>query len=410
MPASDNDGIQPFRDFLESVHRAVFADFAGKPDVQVASADEFEAMKQHIIRHYDQVDCRHSFADGASVMDCIPFEQQPAVRNLTGPIAGLPSLAELTEQPAPVEDRAAPGPDEKDAHGNRMSGPEGTVALRRLTLMELTRLRSLDDLFRRTPSVTANAAAPATRLSALGTQAIQNWGATALMSVWRPAAGKSSMSCSLMRCVAGSGDQTQCVEAGWQVAPYLYGDPYPHFYVYWTPDNFKTGGYNSNFVLTSTQWPPGKTLPTGSPQQPYGIALDWLYYATYGWILQVNKIGIGHFPQSLFNNGPLTQGGLSVQFGGEVSNSDATGSEPWPQMGSGAYASQGTGQAASQSSVQYRAKDTYAANPAHLTIRSDSTACYTIAPDQNPKLAPAMFLFGGPGGKSCPIDIVPPTV
>jgi hypothetical protein len=47
MSTQDSNGVRSFRDFLESVRTARFADFAGLPGVAVASADEFEAMKQY---------------------------------------------------------------------------------------------------------------------------------------------------------------------------------------------------------------------------------------------------------------------------------------------------------------------------------------------------------------------------
>jgi hypothetical protein len=107
-------------------------------------AAEFARMKAHVLSHYVGVQPNHSFVNAAGqTVDCIPFEQQPAVRAARR--AGLP-----------VMPRAATATPAEDASPVPQSRPEAicdadSVPLLRLTLEHLISLGTLDNYFRKTP-------------------------------------------------------------------------------------------------------------------------------------------------------------------------------------------------------------------------------------------------------------------
>jgi hypothetical protein len=90
----------------------------------VESEAAFEEMKRHILFLYDGVTPRHTFLGRDNqFVDCIPIEQQPGLRH--------PRLGKI---PLQME---APKP----------SLAAGTIPMRRVTLQEMTRFRTLDEFF-----------------------------------------------------------------------------------------------------------------------------------------------------------------------------------------------------------------------------------------------------------------------
>ena len=82
---ADSAGVEPFDAFVSRVAKAQLSELASS---NVASASEFEAMRNHILGLYDGVKVQHSFAADGQIYDCVPITQQPTVRQL-----GLPSIA-----------------------------------------------------------------------------------------------------------------------------------------------------------------------------------------------------------------------------------------------------------------------------------------------------------------------------
>jgi len=109
-----SNGIQDFRFFVESLLRARHQDFAARPGVQVESPTDFEEMRQHVLGLYAGVEAQHSFIEmGGQVVDCIPIEQQPALRNTGGRALPPGPPPELPER------SAAGGPPVKTARSAR---------------------------------------------------------------------------------------------------------------------------------------------------------------------------------------------------------------------------------------------------------------------------------------------------
>jgi hypothetical protein len=224
--------------------------------------DELEKMKDFILKYYNngriRVTKSYLLPDGNHV-DCIPFEEQPALRGLPaeevagartppsydGPTAppAAPAAAAGTgaAPPRPVLPQAAAGT--TDAVGNTRTLPEGSVAIPRLTLERLTQFSTLPNFFRKLPwrgrsemeqrARTANAPIGAFALDSryhshaahYGTPGVDIYtGAGTWMSVWAPNPGQSQFSLSQLWIVATDpqGAALQTIEGGWIVSPGRY--------------------------------------------------------------------------------------------------------------------------------------------------------------------------------------------
>jgi hypothetical protein len=85
-----------------------------------------------------------------------------------------------------------------------------------------------------------------------------------------------------------------------------------------------------------------------------------------------------------------------IDYGGEVAPSD--GSAATGQMGSGAFASAGFGNAAYQSAIGYAPQGSGGLVPAILTTDETNPDYYTIQAVINDPNNGTSFYFGGPGG------------
>src|SRR5207249_8761685 len=92
-----------FNEFIEKTKASVFNPSTHK----AVNAAAFEEMRQHILKLYEGVQVSHSFTVGSQTYDCVPIEQQPAVRLL-----GLKGIAAPPASAAP-----APGPAEVNGAG-----------------------------------------------------------------------------------------------------------------------------------------------------------------------------------------------------------------------------------------------------------------------------------------------------
>ena len=104
-------------------------------------------MKAYIVGLYENVDAQQSFVDeSGAIYDCIPVEQQPALRGSVRERAHGSGFATPRERTLPRREAAADEderidtaglalrPERTDWHGNVMHCPEGTIPMRRVTL------------------------------------------------------------------------------------------------------------------------------------------------------------------------------------------------------------------------------------------------------------------------------------
>jgi Neprosin/Neprosin activation peptide len=414
--------IQPFltfREFVNSLNVATHDDARAIPGAKVANAEKFEEMKLHVAALYEGVEVTHSFIDeNGQVFDCVPIEQQPALRR-----AGLQAPAEPTDAPNhPARLTAVGGevpvdaqirPDRKDVFGNTMSCPPGTIPMRRITLEEIARFESLSHFFRKSPigtgqhpRLSAPRAAAVAHKYAHAYQVVDNLGGHNFLNVWQPSVVGSDQIFSLAQhwYAGGNGSNLQTVEVGWQVYPQKYGNSKPALFIYWTADGYgSTGCYNLDckaFVQTNPNWTIGGALApvstTGGTQ--YELEVTFYLYQNNWWLYlggtQASN-AVGYYPASIFKGGQLASNAKDIDYGGET-----VASTNWPPMGSGAFASAGWQKAAFQRDIFYFSTGG-GAQFANLTASQPSPSCYTISLFSTTAPWNKYFFFGGPGGTSC---------
>jgi len=83
----DPKGFPSLRRFRDSVNSAKYTGLLPRAETKVAHEDAFAEMKGHILNLYEKTDARNSFMDeSGAIWDCIPIEQQPALRGSKGSV------------------------------------------------------------------------------------------------------------------------------------------------------------------------------------------------------------------------------------------------------------------------------------------------------------------------------------
>ncbi|HVO83954.1 MAG TPA: neprosin family prolyl endopeptidase [Syntrophobacteria bacterium] len=419
---ADPKGFESLKAFLESVSSTTYAAASARAGSKVAHKDALAEMKRHILKLYDGTEAPHSFMEeGGAIYDCIPIEQQPALKGSKERVPKAPDAPPA--EPAGPHAVGGPhqewkehliasplGPDKKDQYGNLMHCPPGTIPIRRLTLEDLSRFPTLKDFFRkaprgagRPPRAIEPPTVPATHRWAHAFQNVNNGGGHSYLSLWDPPIGPNQIfSLSQHWYVGGSGANLQTVECGWQVYPGRLGDARCHLFTYFTADDYNTTGcYDltcSAFVQTSSTFAPGMVLGpisvVGGPQYIVELA----YWHTGGrWWLYFNGTSgsnaIGYYPDTLFKGGALTSHATEIDYGGEV-----VGTTSFPPMGSGHFAIEGWQKAAYQRTIGYWTPLGGSMINASLTPSQGWPSCYTA---QVVKYGAPWFetlWYGGPGG------------
>jgi len=417
-------GFASLKAFLDSVQSTTPAALATSAETKVAHEDALAEMKAHILKLYDKTEAPHSFMDDSgAIYDCIPIEQQPALKGSHGSVPKAPDAPPaLSDAPnavgGPQEERndrliASPlGPDNKDRHGNAMHCPPGTIPMRRVTLEDLSRFPTLKDFFRkgprgagRPPRAIEPPTVPATHRWAHAYQNVSNGGGHSYLNLWDPPIGANQIfSLSQHWYVGGSGAKLQTLECGWQVYPAFYHDTKAHLFTYWTADDYNTTGcYNltcSAFVQTSSSFAPGMALNSVSVVGGAQYTMELAYWHTGGrWWLYYNGTAgsnaIGYYPDSIYKGGALAGNASEIDYGGET-----VGTTSFPPMGSGHFAKDGWQKAAYQRTIGYYPPAGGSMVNGKLTPSQSWPACYTA---QVTMFASPWFetlWFGGPGG-SC---------
>jgi len=407
----DPGGIKPFRDFIADLQSAKHENFATLVDSRVRGTDAFEEQRQHLLKLYSGMQVDHSFADEAGqVFDCVPIEQQPALKATGGRPATPPSIPPRSSPAAqpPVVSAAAPAAERKDRYGNDLTCPGGTVPLRRVTLEEITRFETLAHFLRkhgqprrRQGSIVAPEADATPHEYAHASQRVNNIGGHSVLGLWAPAvASPSIFSLSQHWYVNDTQGPVQTVEVGWQVYPGMYGHAQPVLFTYWTADGYNnTGAYNNtagNFVQVGATYAPGMALETWSQVGGAQVELELLVMLQNGnWWVFVNGTdaasAMGYYPTSLYNGGPLANGATVVDYGGET-----VGQGQYPPMGSGEFSARGYKYAAYHRNIYFLTSATTSTD-ASLTAYQSTPASYTIDV-ANSNGWGEYFYFGGPGG------------
>jgi hypothetical protein len=411
-------GILPHADFKALLETVKFAEVKDDPRTRAPGRAAFDSMRAHLVELYAGVEAEQSFEDPAGrVVDCIPIEQQPSVRESGRPIAIPPDIRPVVDGGDPIPGSALPlAPldfGRRDRHGNRAFVPPGTIPVHRVTLADLARFESVDDFVRKEPGPTTekpsapDADTKKNHRYAYTIQNVDNIGAHNSMAVYSPAIDADQVfSLAQHWYSGGDGDAHQTLEVGWQVYPAKYGHAQPVLFIFWTADNYKTtGAYNLDkpgFVQTNNAWTIGGALSPVSTKGGQQMEIEVTTYLFEGnWWIYVGggsaSDALGYYPTSLYNGGQMASKALNVLFGGETV---CKGSGTWPDMGSGEFASAGWQQAAYQRNIYYYPPGG-GAQWTNLDVQQPSPACYTLTKGAAAAPWGIYFFFGGSGGGNC---------
>lgn len=434
VPAPPSGGrFVPFEQFIAGIAAARFEDYRQDPERRVGDAAAFEAMRRHVLYMYEGVEVRHSFVLHHQHVDCVPFEQQPGARllppgELVREPPGPPPLPPLSAGGRPPR-AGTPAPPmldlrRKDPFGNELGCRRG-VPMRRITLEELTRFRSLREFFQKgrgggrqlRPLDQPPGDAPDLHRYAVGFQTVENFGGSSWLNLWSPPVDSGAgevFSLSQQWYAGGEGKNLQTVEGGWQVSPQRYDTSDAALFIYYTPDGYQNGCHNLDcpaFVqIDSTNWVLGGTW--GDYSETGGTQVEFFMYwwrpPTGDWWLLLRETdgdldGLGYYPDSVYKGGQLANFATFIEYGGETTATASAG--PWAPMGSGEFADEDFEEAAYQRTIFFVASRTGMVKWSNLTSQEPSPECYTFDLTLGPKhgWGPSFF-FGGPGGDSCGVS------
>ncbi|KAG1347030.1 Periplasmic nitrate reductase [Cocos nucifera] len=337
------------------------------------------------------------------IIDCVPSHLQPAFDH--------PRLKGLKPMDPPERPRGHrftnPLVDESFQLW-RISGescPDGTIPVRRTKEEDVLRASSVKKFGRKLAARLRRDSESSSHEHAVGyVVGDQYYGAKASLNVWAPrVTSPTEFSLSQIWVISGSfGHDLNTIEAGWQVSPQLYGDNAPRFFTYWTTDAYQTTGcYNllcSGFIQTNNRIAIGAAI---SPTSTYNggqfdiSLLVWKDPNHGNWWLEFGSgLLVGYWPSFLFSH--LAEHASMVQFGGEIVNTQASGSHTSTQMGSGHFAHEGFGKASYFRNLQVVDWDNSLIPVQNLRVLADHPDCYDIQGGTN-SVWGHYFYYGGPG-------------
>ncbi|XP_011038451.1 PREDICTED: uncharacterized protein LOC105135329 [Populus euphratica] len=306
-------------------------------------------------------------------------------------------------------------------HRNGTRCPKGTVPIRRSTVHDVLRSKSLFDFGKKKAPislasrrkdapdvVSANGHEHAIAYSGFSQEV---YGAKATINVWDPSIQVvNEFSLSQIWVLSGSfdGSDLNSIEAGWQVSPELYGDSRPRLFTYWTSDSYQaTGCYNllcAGFVQTNSRVAIGAAISPVSlyAGNQYDISiLIWKDPKLGNWWMSFgDNTLVGYWPAELFTH--LADHATMVEWGGEVVNSRANGEHTSTQMGSGHFAEDGFGKASYFRNLEIVDSDNSLTAVQSISTLAENTNCYNIKSSYSNEWG-THFYYGGPGSNPlCP--------
>ncbi|KAL2325298.1 hypothetical protein Fmac_024356 [Flemingia macrophylla] len=305
-------------------------------------------------------------------------------------------------------------------HLNGTLCPKGTVPIRRSTVHDVLRAKSLYEFGKKRSRVSLSRRNDAPDvLSGNGHEhaiaytgsSQEMYGAKATINVWDPSIQvMNEFSLSQLWILSGSfdGPDLNSIEAGWQVSPELYGDSRPRLFTYWTSDSYRsTGCYNllcAGFVQTNNRIAIGAAIsPVSSyASNQYDITiLIWKDPKVGNWWMSFGeKTLVGYWPAELFTH--LADHATMVEWGGEIVNSRANGQHTYTQMGSGRFAEDGFGKASYFRNLEIVDMDNTLTSVHSISTLAENTNCYDIKSYYTNEWG-TYFYYGGPGNNpKCP--------
>jgi hypothetical protein len=388
-----------------------------KEPIRVRDDKERARMEHYIAKYISRDDVVTTIELSTyELIDCVAWDKQPALRRpeLKGhklrfePPSGPKDEPEefssiLLGDPVQADRLTTP----KLEYGTQVKTcPEGTVPLRRLTIEILDNFETLEDFFRARPPHALTG--PTSRHQyANSFISVDNWGAQSTLNVWSPyTESGSEFSLSQIAVTRGGGSNKETVEAGWQKYRDLYGDYRPRLFIYFTPDNYGSGGcYNLTcgaFVQVNNSVYIGGGFTNISahphPSPAWEFTIRWQRHGETGdWWLKYGNTWVGYYASTLFDNNGLRPRGSQAHFFGEIIDNQPGGRHTRTDMGSGHFPGDGFSYAAYQRRIRtITTSNVWNIRPALSTSRTDAN-CYDIDMSSSSGSWERYFYFGGPG-------------
>lgn len=141
-----------FEQFFVNVQKATLDDYSKIALTKVSSEKEFSKMRRHILSLYEGVVVNNSFVMNlVGHVDCIDINTQPGLKQngqkLTIETPPPPMIVKDEDEEQQKAQFIEPmlNNEKKDRFGNLMYCEKGFIPMRRITLDELTRFKTLED-------------------------------------------------------------------------------------------------------------------------------------------------------------------------------------------------------------------------------------------------------------------------
>ncbi|KAI3917836.1 hypothetical protein MKW92_006591 [Papaver armeniacum] len=343
-------------------------------------------------------------------VDCIDINKQPSMDH---PL--LKDHLRPSSYPKNLRSKSfSPESSSRQSWGDVKLGyscPKGTVPIRRITKEDRTRAKlflksfqsGTNNYYPNTDVVEPPGQHVAVRHSynVTGfTPPVIYRGIQGKIKIDNPIVQKDQISASILWVEGGPADIFSTIQAGWVVAPTIFGDNNTHLSIYWRsgPDHGNCFNmYCEGFIQVNTWFHIGHVFPIiskyGTEDQYSFTALLFQDAKTRNWwftmIIDNNIYDIGYLPWELV---PYLDPANYIAWGGLVKSPPGT---PSPQMGNG-YFPDGDFQKVSAIWDHFFVDQTYTLvipEVRNFENRFDSKDCYTVEDDSNTSI-----FFGGPGG------------
>ncbi|MBO0612411.1 neprosin family prolyl endopeptidase [Thiothrix fructosivorans] len=399
-----------------------------------ADAVKTKAMQQYVIDLYTETQVVHRFIKNGETVSCVNIYSQPALRSSktvglsSAPMAALDlppddpiddsdmkvnSLSTNTSSTSNGKEPAFVLTGGLDPMGNEMSCPKNSIPILMVTVEQIKRFNSINEFLQKVPSelisssnASSSAASSYKHKYAHAYQNISNWGQEAIFNLWSPyteTAGEFSLSQTWV--TRGTGKYLETLEAGWQNYKLKYGDYNSRLFIYFTPDNYGTGGcYNHDcgkFVQTNNAIVLGGKFSNYSSTNgnQYEITLRWQRDSVNGnWWLKYGDMWVGYYPSKLFDSNGLKNQASSVDWGGEILDA-VDKAHTSTDMGSGAFPQLGYKKAAYTRNIRYL-NTSNVWTKSKLTVSRTNAKCYDITVTPSTGSWGTYFYFGGSGYNS----------
>jgi hypothetical protein len=351
-----------------------------------------EEIQQYLKERYDrrEVVARTATASGQQI-DWVPLESQASGERIADPPEedGVPDYEQ--------DDRRAELLVFELQREGVERGPEGTVPLVRKPIEKIRPGVLLQDWLAKgtrarqepPPDASSEYEVPGASEHKYGytSQNVTCYGTEGAINAWDPYVEWSNeFSLGQLWLTRGSGDGKQTLEVGHQEYRDLYGDWVPHLFVFYTTNGYTSsgdnqGGYNQDvdgWVQYSNQIHPEAVSSPVSTLNGAQFEMQLKVQLWQGnWWVRVNGVWIGYYPASLYNSGGLRSEASKVAWGGEIVDSDHTGTTA-TDMGNGHWPEEGWQRAAYMNRLRYQSTTGGSMSRYSATAWESHPLCYGV--------------------------------